>query len=286
MIYISSSCVKNETIEQSVKELAEFGFKNIELSGGTNYREYSLIVKNLLNLKNEFNLNYLIHNYFPPPKKGFVLNLASLDKEINEMSFKHILNSIDMSALLGAKHLGFHAGFFLDISTREIGKKITSIRYDNIDEAKTIFYRNYNKIKTYALKKGVNIYIENNVYSSFNFKTYGEKIPLMLLSSDGYNEMNQQIDFNLLLDLAHLKVSCKTLKKDFNKEINYLFSKSNYIHLSENNGLEDSNKSFDKNSSIFKLLKSLDLKNKIITLEVYDDLEQISNSYNLIESLI
>jgi hypothetical protein len=34
MIFVSSSCVKNELIKDSVIELVDVGFKNIELSGG------------------------------------------------------------------------------------------------------------------------------------------------------------------------------------------------------------------------------------------------------------
>ena len=37
MIYISSSCIKAKTIKESVTILAEVGFNNIELSGGTQY---------------------------------------------------------------------------------------------------------------------------------------------------------------------------------------------------------------------------------------------------------
>ena len=37
MIYISSACVKNTKIKSSVEKLAANGFRNIELSGGTEY---------------------------------------------------------------------------------------------------------------------------------------------------------------------------------------------------------------------------------------------------------
>ena len=46
-----------------------------------------------------------------------------------------------------------------------------------------------------------------------------------------------------MLDIAHLKVSCNTLKKDFKKESDYLLDQTDYIHLSGNDGMEDSNKS-------------------------------------------
>ncbi len=72
-------------IRDSVQELAENGFQNIELSGGTEY--YENFERDLIELKGEYNLNYRCHNYFPPPKKPFVLNLASLNDETFQMSF-------------------------------------------------------------------------------------------------------------------------------------------------------------------------------------------------------
>jgi len=37
VIYISTACVKNTKIKNSVEELASNGFRHIELSGGTEY---------------------------------------------------------------------------------------------------------------------------------------------------------------------------------------------------------------------------------------------------------
>ena len=81
MIYISSSCIKAKTIKESVTILAEAGFKNIELSGGTQY--YSSFETDLIKLQDKYGLNYQLHNYFPPPPNHFVLNLASINKDIS-----------------------------------------------------------------------------------------------------------------------------------------------------------------------------------------------------------
>lgn len=286
MIYISTSCVRNKTIPESVEELALAGFKNLELSGGTAYYDHKTIISDLLDLKKKYNLNYLLHNYFPPPKKDFVLNLASLNKVINALSLSHIIESIDMSVALGAKYFGFHAGFFLDIDTSEIGKKITTEAYKNIEEAEELFYKNYATIKKYADTKGIEIFIENNVYSLSNFEKYGNENPLMLMTDEDYVKMNEHIPFNLLLDVAHLKVSCNTLNKDFTQELINLSCNSKYIHISDNNSLEDSNKYVNKESVLFEQLHGIDLKNKIITLEIYEPIEKIKESYELISTLI
>ena len=98
MIYISSSCVKHIKIKDAVQDLVNNGFKNIELSGGTEY--YNGFEDDLLELKNKYNLNYICHNYFPPPKEHFVLNLASLDDEIYNKTFEHLKNAIELSKKL------------------------------------------------------------------------------------------------------------------------------------------------------------------------------------------
>ena len=82
MIYVSSACVKARRIGDAVQQLADAGFTCIELSGGTIH--YSGWKTDLFKLKEENGLHYLFHNYFPPPEKPFVLNLASLDDAIFE----------------------------------------------------------------------------------------------------------------------------------------------------------------------------------------------------------
>ena len=54
MIYVSSSCVKADTIQKSVLTLVHEGFRNIELSGGTKY--YDNFANDLLVVKEKFDL--------------------------------------------------------------------------------------------------------------------------------------------------------------------------------------------------------------------------------------
>ncbi len=57
---------------------------------------------------------YLVHNYFPAPKKPFVVNIASLNDGIRQMSVEHILNSITFCKQIGASLYTFHPGFLSD----------------------------------------------------------------------------------------------------------------------------------------------------------------------------
>ncbi len=282
MIYISSSCVKHSKIKDSVQELVDNGFRNIELSGGTEY--YDGFEDDLLELKNKYDLNYICHNYFPPPKEHFVLNLASLDDNIYNKTMEHLKSAIKLSKKLGAKRFAFHAGFFIDIKVSEIGKKIT--KESLFDKKKSIqrFCNGFNELKTLA--SDVELYIENNVFSSTNAKTYNNDNFFMLTNTNECDKLKEKIDFNLLLDIAHLKVSSNTLDLNFEDELNKMMSVSDYVHISDNDALHDLNYRLETNSDLVKLLKKQDLKNKNFTLEIYDEMENIKRTYKILEDII
>ena len=76
----------------------------------------------------------------------------------------------------------------------------------------------YNLLKKYNKNK-VKIFLENNVITKKNLKEYKAN-PLLLTSYSDYKHLSKNFKFELLLDLDHLKVSSKTLKKKFDTEIN------------------------------------------------------------------
>lgn len=281
MIYVSTACVKNKFIGSSVKQLASLGYQNIELSGGTNH--YDGMIDDLLDLKSKYDLNYLCHNYFPPPEHPFVINLASLDVETFDLTFKNISKALEISETLSADKFAFHAGFLINIPTDEIGKPITNKPLFDRSEAKAQFEQAFNEI---SRNTNIKLYIENNVLSAQNFKNFKRMNPLFICDKVGYLEFKSNIDFTLLLDVAHLKVSSKTLGLNFDEQLKDLCSESDYIHISDNDGLADTNNTFKKDSDLFASMQSIDLKNKIFTVEVYDGEDAIEESYLSIQNLI
>jgi len=281
MIYISTSCVKNNSIKRSIKQIVDFGYTNIELSGGTDY--YPEIVDDLASLKDKYNLNFICHNYFPPPKEHFVLNLASLDIATQEKTFRFLKNTIKLSDKLKLREFGFHAGFFLNIPLDEIGKKIQNQTLFNKKEAINQFCKSYTKLDSLTNSK---LYIENNVISRPNYEKFGEDI-FMLTSSKDYFRLKKLINFDLILDVAHLKVSCNSLNLNFEMELDSLIHQTDYIHVSDNSGITDDNIGLKKDSELYSILSNYSLKNKKITLEVYDNsFREIEESYKLISDLI
>jgi sugar phosphate isomerase/epimerase len=279
MIYISSRCIKGKIVSEPVRILAEAGFRNIELSGGTKY--YPEYESDLLRLQDKYELNYLVHNYFPPPTKSFVLNLASMNDDIREKSIQLCNQAIRLSIKLGGKRYGVHAGFLIDIKPVEAGRKIGHRKQSNQNEALNKFADAWKQIGDEA-DGALTLYVENNVFSSTNAKTYSDRNPFLLTDYEGYLKLNDHVDVNLLLDVAHLKVSTNSLGLGFVDELEKLLPLSEYIHLSENDGLHDQNKCFKMGSDTLKALKKYELKGKIFTLETYCNIDEVKNSYNIV----
>lgn len=284
MVYVSSACVRHKTIKESVLELCREGLNNIELSGGT--QPYDQLENDLLFLKAQKGINFLVHNYFPPPLTPFVLNLASLNEEVAMLSTQHVIRALRLSKKLGAKHYGFHAGFLLDIPVNDIGQKVSRVNLFAREEAIQVFIKNYKAILAIADELDITIYIENNVLSYDNYQTYAPNNPFLLTDVASYQELKFYIDFNLLLDVAHLKVSCNSLHLDFANQLQELWSVANYIHISDNDAQADTNDELRETSTLFDLLKSLSTKDKFFTLEVYGGVEKVLRTKRLIEQLL
>lgn len=250
-IYISTGCIKDKTIQESIDHLKDNGIKNIELSGGKHDPD---IFQKLMNYKTE--INFMLHNYFPPPKIPFTLNLATLNKEIFEISEKHILNSIRLSSKLGIPFYSFHAGFLVDPDPKELGKKILNRKKNDEKVATEVFLERVCKFAQEGKKEGVEILIENNVLNKQNYKTFDGN-PFMMSSIIQTENLVKYFPQNvsILLDLAHLKVSSKTLNFSPSEFLEKFDKKIRAYHISDNSGEFDTNDLVSENSWFWKYLK-------------------------------
>jgi len=278
MIYISLAYLGSSNLKESIRILYENGFKNIELSGNFDY--YEGLESDLLDLQTKHNLRYICHNHFPPPQKPFVLNLASLNDVIYKDTLAHLKKVIKFSRKLNAQAVGFHAGFFVDIANEEIGNDLDGRALFDREKSIKRFCQGFNELKNIA--GSLELYIENNIISHANLKAFDNENPLMLTSYNEFIELKKMVNFNLLLDIGHLKVSATSLGLDFEDELDKMISVSSYLHCSDNDGLSDQNKPLSANSVICQQLKNRLLDDKIITLEVEGGIKYIKNSYKLL----
>ena len=87
-LFVSTTFAKdNSKISDVLSICKKNGIKQVELGSNHSYD------KNCLKFE-KFKFNYLVHNYFPIPKKDFVVNIASQNRFIREKSIRHAIKAI------------------------------------------------------------------------------------------------------------------------------------------------------------------------------------------------
>lgn len=283
-IFVSSSNIRARKLKDSVQRLAELGFKNIELSGGS--APYPELIPSLLELRDRYGLVYRCHNYFPPPETPFVLNLASDDERTLEQSRNLVRKAIDLSKEFGSTKYGVHAGFRINPRVSELGSKIPMRSLSDYNNAVGRFATELGQLNEYGRVRGVDLYVENNVFSQSNLRSFRGDNPFLLTQSAEVRELRDLVDFKLLLDVAHLKVSCQSIGSDFAVEYLSLIDQSDYIHISDNDGTEDSNCGLIPDTALYEFLKSSQLDGKTFTLEIYGSEGAMQDTFEVLSNLI
>tara|TARA_B100000963_G_C22522722_1_gene623801 strand:+ start:151 stop:1032 length:882 start_codon:yes stop_codon:yes gene_type:complete len=281
LIFISSGG-SNLSAKEFLSLVADHGLNNIELSSG-NLVDYKALIK----FAKSKNLTIQPHNYFPPNKDNYVINLAKKNI-IKDYQFKEILTAqINIAKHFNRKFLHYHAGYCFELSSTDFGVK--KLERSPIFAKHTCiknFHDNTKEISEILEKKGLKLLIENNVVNLGAFNTFGQN-PFLCADPDEILSILNTTDIfiGLLLDLAHLKVSSHTLKFDFFEAVRKLMPITSAIHISDNDGCQDTNQAFDEKSDVLqalKLFKNLDF----ITVEVYsNDLNKIKNQVNLVKKI-
>ena len=280
MIYISSTCLKENRIDSIIHQLSNYGIRNIELSGGTEF--YACIEQDLNNLKARYGLEYACHAYFPPPQEPFVVNLASCNDVIYRKSVNYYVQSIELLKRIECKSLSIHAGFLIEVDVNQLGKKVDSNIIYNEGKAYDRFCTAYDHISGLCAENGIELFLENNVLSAENYQDHSSNY-FMMTDFASIRKMMNQIHFNLLLDLGHLYVSSHTLGLDYSEECENLKKYVKWVHISENSGVVDEHRPLRKNSKILSEFYKMNHSMLNITLETVGELEDIVKSIELIK---
>ncbi|MBW2453577.1 MAG: sugar phosphate isomerase/epimerase [Deltaproteobacteria bacterium] len=281
LIFASSACVRHQRIGDSVRELAAAGFRHIELTAGT--KPYESLEDELLALRDELGLTYLVHNYFPPPAEPFVLNLASPDDEIWQRSIDLCRTAIALAQRLGQTRYSVHAGHLLDLRLGELGKPVADRAVAQRPAAVERFARAYQGLQSEF--PDVAIHVENNVLSETNWRTFRTD-PFLVTDHAGYLELKSACpDLLLLLDLAHLQVSCQSLSLPFDEEADKLLAQTDYLHVSDNDGRADSNRGLLSERSAIATALAGKLADQHVVCEIYSGLTDLTTTMKILSSL-
>ena len=263
-VLVSTGGLKTITSLEAAKLLFDQGIFSLELSGGRYSSTFNKDLEKINSLAN----NLTLHNYCPAPKIPFVINLASSDNDILEKSVSHVENSLELSGLHKLRHYAVHMGFLIDPKPSQLGNTLKKEKLNSRSKSLDIFFDSIHKLSEVAKKNEVKLLIENNVITKKNISQFGSN-PLLGTNFDDIDEIMKNVPDNigLLLDVAHLNVSCKTLDLDRIKEIKCLTEYTEGYHISDNDGFTDSNSPINSKSWFLPFIeKSIDYK----VLEVYE----------------
>ncbi len=280
MIYLSTGGFHDKTFLETSCLFSNEIIKAFELSAGKYTKD---LEQDLMAVSEKFNI--ALHNYFPVPEEPFVFNLASFNEDITSKSMKHAKKAIALAAKYGSEYYSFHAGYLLDPQVSELGQKINKKKLNNRSDGLRQFIKHVTELAVFAQEHGITLLIENNVISKNNFESFGCD-PLLMTRSEETRFIFSQVPENvkLLIDVAHLKVSANTLKFDPVAYLNEFSKITAAYHISDNNGLEDSNKPFTEDSWFVPHIRK-DLK--YYSLEIYvSDIEVLEGQYKLLSNIL
>lgn len=232
-VYASTACLPaTDLLPSRIAAYRKAGITAVELGAGVRVDTADL---DLLPGSAD---HFLVHNYFPPPREPFVLNLASADPGIRERSLDMVVRGLGLSARLGAPFYSVHAGFVCDPIGFGGGRFQFPPPQSPEDKGRAMdrFVSALGIALDRARSLGLTILVENNVCSC---QHTGK---LLLQTADEFAELFDRLpspDLGILLDTGHLNVSAQTLGFDRMAFVERLASRIRAFHLHDNDGSAD-----------------------------------------------
>ena len=257
-----------QTVEEMIGTLGALGIRQIEIGYLRSCPDS--IEEDLLRLQSTFGLSFLFHNYFPPPKEPFVLNLASTDPSIVARSRSLCMRAIDLSHALGAAFYSVHAGFCFVAEPSDLGGP--QVHLDRIDPAvaEAVFVESLAILKEHAAGR-LPILVENNVLDERNL-VEGRNLLALGVDSDDLLRLLEKAGpegLGLLVDLGHLKVSAAALGFDREEFLQAVAPYTRALHMSDNDGRLDSNDPIKHESWFWNPVERLLPTTTVCILEVH-----------------
>ncbi len=281
-IYLSTGSFTTSSLGEIVEICDKINFHNLELSSGLHWSKN--LVDEIENARKKCNL--LIHNYFPPPREPFVLNLAAKNPHVLQLSINHCKRAITLCAEFGAPFFSVHSGFAFEVDASRLGRNISDAPRYSINEAKKIFIESLQALTEFGASKKIGVAIENNVVAPMNLID-GKNLLLLGATAEELIEIYESVNsnnFGILIDVGHLKVTANALQ--FNRT-KFLHQVENYItafHLNDNDGTFDSNQIFDEKAWFISEIRRYPNHKKVI--ESYKlSIEQLKQIITLVRTL-
>jgi|TARA_Y100000294_G_C8566245_1_gene340945 sugar phosphate isomerase/epimerase len=252
-IFVSTTFAKdNSKISDVLLMCKKANILNVEL--GSNH----LYEKNFIKIVNQFDFCFMVHNYFPIPKKSFIVNIASFNKYIRNLSIKHIKRAILFCKETNSKLYTFHPGFVGDPSRASKNKKHYDFIWKKNREKKNYKLAFGNMLN--SLKKIVNFAKKNKVKVAIETEGCSKKKDNfgLMQEPEEYRKLFKYFtpeDLGINLNVGHLNLASKAFKFSKMKFVNDIENYIVAIELSHNNGIEDEHLPIKKKAWYWTILK-------------------------------
>lgn len=284
-IYVSSGCFRTRSSNELIQLAAETGVAHVELSSGMAYSDdFMQPIRQAAD-----RMTYLVHNYFPPPRDSFVLNLASTQPEALQKSKAMVRNGIDLCVEFGAPFYSVHAGFGIDLRPDDLGKPEIQARLPaNRIVPEPVAYQQLcetvSELVAYAAERDINLLLENNVVTDVNVTATPSNM-LWMATPDEFERLLSDVNhprLGVLLDVGHLNVAANALQFDAIQALMRFRDVVGCLHLSENDGHRDTNQPVHADSWFMPFLPQF--SNVPVVLEVYNiSGNQLHNQISLVK---
>jgi sugar phosphate isomerase/epimerase len=249
-IFVSTSCLGGTRDLREILEIYEtHGIRNVELSGGLDYIDD---VERILGRHSHF--NFTIHNYFPPVREPFIINLAAGDAPIRERSVAVCKRAIDLCNRFGCRLYSFHPGFRVE-GTLGLDFDIAGEKLVSYEAAFEKFTRSIEDILAHARSRGVKIALENLEHKNEAY---------MMTRPEEFAHFQEIFpEVGVLLDLGHLKIASHRLGFMANDFIRMVRDKVLEVHIHENDAETDLHLEPLK-SDLLRLLEDVDCETVVL----------------------
>lgn len=236
-IYVSTSAIKKPfDLETVLQHYDDMNIQYIELGSS---HKYCATIEEVL--KKYKHMNFVIHNYFPPPEDPFALNLSSIDEEVRKRSIEHAKKAIDLCVECNSLIYSIHAGMVANPKKIEF---FEGFSFDEMDVNEDIYEVCFNflvesckEINEYAEQKGIKFAIETSGGHPKKFKY------LMMTTENEFKRLLNEIpnkNFGILLDIGHYTISEAVYpEEDMMSFINTFKSRIFQVHIHHNDGSND-----------------------------------------------
>lgn len=250
-LFFSTNCLSQLTSWEALKVYNKIGLRNVELGSSMDYMDDpSAEIR-------KYDFNFLVHNYFPPPKSHFILNLSSPNKMILNRTIKFAKDSIDFCVKIESPLYSIHAGFINDpVDVNRFESFQFQLPRHGQDKVKAIqrMKTSLKELANYASDRDILLAIENNVTTRSLEKYVLVAKPNEII--DFFKDVSES-NIGLLLDIGHLNTAAHLLGAKLRTCIDQIMAEDIDIyefHIHTNNGEKDEHRLPEKDDWIWKFI--------------------------------